>query len=153
MQAPAAGAVRTTVGSVSPDVDGGPAHPGARLGLPASGPGSVSTVGPRVIAFGVDALIANGLALTALGGQGPGGSYVLAAYALPVWLGTALVGGSLGHHVTGLAVIRLDGARVGLWRGFVRTTLACLLVPAAVWDRDQRGLHDMAAQTVLVRRR
>jgi hypothetical protein len=34
----------------------------------------------------------------------------------------------------------------------VRTVLLCLAVPALIWDRDQRGLHDKAAQTVLVRR-
>jgi hypothetical protein len=30
--------------------------------------------------------------------------------------------------------------------------LLCLSVPALIWDRDQRGLHDKAAKTVLVRR-
>ena len=29
--------------------------------------------------------------------------------------------------------------------------LLCLAIPALIWDRDQRGLHDKAAQTVLVR--
>jgi hypothetical protein len=33
----------------------------------------------------------------------------------------------------------------------VRTVLLLLLVPAAVWDRDTRGLHDKAAGTVEVR--
>lgn len=113
----------------------------------------MATVGPRVLAFAVDAVVANVLAFVALGGQGPGGLYVLGAFGLTVWLGTAAIGGSLGHHAAGLAVIRLDSARVGLWRGLIRTALLCLLVPAAVWDRDQRGLHDKAAQTVLVRRR
>lgn len=128
-------------------------HPGARLGLPDSGPGSIATVGPRVLAFAVDAVIANVLAFVALGEQGPAGLYVLGAFAVHVWLGTALLGGSIGHQVTGIAVIRLDGSRVGLRHSLVRTVLACLLIPAAVWDRDQRGLHDKAAQTVLVRRR
>jgi hypothetical protein len=34
----------------------------------------------------------------------------------------------------------------------VRTVLLCLLIPAFITDRDQRGLHDRAAGTVLVRR-
>jgi len=33
----------------------------------------------------------------------------------------------------------------------VRSALLCLVIPAVVWDRDGRGLHDTAAGTVLVR--
>jgi hypothetical protein len=28
----------------------------------------------------------------------------------------------------------------------------CLLIPALIWDRDGRGLHDRSIGTVLVRR-
>jgi uncharacterized RDD family membrane protein YckC len=106
-----------------------------------------------VLAFAVDSALANVLAFVVLGEQGPVGLYVLGGFAVHVWLGTAALGGSIGHQVAGLAVIRLDGVRVGLWHSLIRTLLACLLIPAAVWDRDQRGLHDKAAQTVLVRKR
>jgi uncharacterized RDD family membrane protein YckC len=128
-------------------------YPGERLGLPPSGVGSVATTGPRVLGFAVDTVAANLIAFATTGGQGPNGVYVLAAFALQMWLGTAFVAGSIGHHVAGLAVMRVDREPAGLWRAFIRTLLACLLIPAAIWDRDQRGLHDMAAQTVLVRRR
>ena len=37
------------------------------------------------------------------------------------------------------------------WRPLVRTVLLCLAIPALIWDRDQRGLHDRGAGTVLVR--
>lgn len=33
----------------------------------------------------------------------------------------------------------------------VGTLLLCLAVPALIWDRDQRGMHDRAANTVVVR--
>jgi hypothetical protein len=33
----------------------------------------------------------------------------------------------------------------------IRTVLLLLVVPAAVWDRDSRGLHDKAAGAVQVR--
>ena len=128
-------------------------HPGQRLGLPSSGVGSVGTAGPRILAFGVDAALANVIAFAAFGGQGPGGAIVLGAFAAQIWLGTAFVAGSIGHHAAGLAVMRVDRTPVGVWRALIRTALACLLIPAAIWDRDQRGLHDLAAQTVLVRRR
>lgn len=63
------------------------------------------------------------------------------------------IGGGFGHIVIGLRVIRLDGGRAGIWRPVVRTALLCLLLPALVWDSDQRGLHDVFAGTVLVRTR
>lgn len=128
-------------------------YPGERLCLPATGVGSIATTGPRVLAFTIDSVVANMIAFAALGGRGPGGVYVLAAFALQMWLGTALAGGSVGHYVAGLVVMRVERTPAGLWRALIRTLLACLLIPAAIWDRDQRGLHDLAAQTVLVRRR
>jgi hypothetical protein len=47
--------------------------------------------------------------------------------------------------------VPLAGGYLGLWRPLVRTLLLCLGIPALIWDRDQRGLHDKAAGTVLVR--
>ncbi len=59
--------------------------------------------------------------------------------------------GSPGHRIFGLKLVRLDGAWVGLWRPIVRTVLLILVIPAVIWDADQRGLHDKAAGTLLVR--
>jgi uncharacterized RDD family membrane protein YckC len=113
----------------------------------------VAVLGPRVLAFLIDSVAANGLAFLVLQSRGPAGLYVLAGFALEVWLLTAFLGGSIGHLVVGLEVLRLDHRPVGLWRSLIRTALICLLVPALIWDRDGRGLHDLAAGTVLVRRR
>lgn len=135
----------------SPNVE--PSFAGARLGLPESGVGSITGMGRRLAAFGVDVIVANALAFAVFGRQGPGGVFVFGVFALEVWLMTATTGGSLGHHAAGLQVVRLDRRPVGPWRGFVRTVLLCLFVPVLVWDRDQRGLHDLAAGTALVRRR
>jgi len=128
-------------------------RPGERLGLPPSGTGSLAGFGIRVLAFLVDSVAANLLAFLVLQSQGPGGLHVLGAFGIEVWLLTAFVGASLGHLVCGLEVLRLDHQPVGLWRALIRTGLLCLLVPAAIWDRDGRGLHDKAAGTALVRRR
>ena len=65
---------------------------------------------------------------------------------------TALVGGSFGQLVTRLAVVRVDGRPLSLLLSLVRTTLICLVVPPLVFNRDQRGLHDLAAGTVTVHR-
>ena len=61
------------------------------------------------------------------------------------------IGGSPGHRILGMRLMRLDGSWPGLWRPIVRTVLLALLIPAVVWDADNRGLHDKAAGTVLVR--
>ena len=43
------------------------------------------------------------------------------------------------------------GAWVGLWRPIIRTVLLVFVIPAVIFDSDQRGLHDLAAGTVLIR--
>jgi len=45
----------------------------------------------------------------------------------------------------------VDGRPPGLLRATLRTLLLLLLVPAVIWDRDGRGLHDKLAGTLLVR--
>lgn len=60
--------------------------------------------------------------------------------------------GSAGHLLLGLRVVPVAGGYLGVWRPFVRTLLLCLVIPAVIWDRDQRGMHDRLAGTVLVRR-
>lgn len=62
-----------------------------------------------------------------------------------------LLNGSVGHLMLGLRVVPLIPGRLAPWRPLVRTALLCLFVPAVVMDADQRGLHDRAAGTLLVR--
>jgi uncharacterized RDD family membrane protein YckC len=61
------------------------------------------------------------------------------------------LGGSPGHRIVGMRVMRADGAWPGLWRPILRTLLLVLVIPAVIWDADQRGLHDKAAGTILIR--
>lgn len=63
-----------------------------------------------------------------------------------------IANGSIGHLVFGLRVVPLIPGYLGVWRPFVRTILVMLFVPAVIYDRDQRGLHDRWAGTILVRR-
>jgi uncharacterized RDD family membrane protein YckC len=49
-------------------------------------------------------------------------------------------------------VARLDGANPPFVSVLQRTFLMLLAVPALVWDRDGRGLHDRFANTVVVMR-
>jgi uncharacterized RDD family membrane protein YckC len=72
-------------------------------------------------------------------------------FGLEQWLLVGTVGYSIGHRILGLQVRRLDGKYVGLWRSLIRVGLILLVLPATIWDADNRGLHDKAAGTVLVR--
>jgi len=131
---------------------------GRRLGLPPEGLGSVATTGSRVAAFIVD-LLAGGLIgglvnvfvadptplQRTLAGNG--------AFALQVLLLTALTGQSLGMKLVGIRVVRVSSpsGAPGFLPSAVRLALLLLLVPALVFDRDGRGLHDKAAGTVVLK--
>jgi uncharacterized RDD family membrane protein YckC len=61
------------------------------------------------------------------------------------------LGSTIGHRVVGLQVRSVNGAPAKPVQVVVRTLLLCLFLPATIWDRDGRGLHDKAAGTVIVR--
>lgn len=62
-------------------------------------------------------------------------------------------GSGFGHRIMGMRLAKLDGSYAGVWRSILRTVLLVLLIPALIWDSDQRGLHDVFSGTVLVMRR
>jgi uncharacterized RDD family membrane protein YckC len=136
-------------------------YPGERLGLPESGPGSVAGWGRRLLALLVDWL-ASTLAAAGLfgyqwfgataGEQGWVGAAPVLVLLVEVTLFTALMGGSFGQLLVRIGVARVDGGQVTVLRAFVRTVLICLVIPPLVFNRDQRGLHDLAAGTVTLQR-
>jgi uncharacterized RDD family membrane protein YckC len=78
-------------------------------------------------------------------------SWALAVFGAVTLLGVALAGSTPGKRLMRLRVVRLDGGRLGPVAALVRTVLVMLFVPAVVWDRDTRGLHDKAAGSVEIR--
>jgi len=62
-----------------------------------------------------------------------------------------LFGQTVGMRLVGLRLIALGRPRVGIVAAVVRLVLLQLLIPAVVYDRDNRGLHDRAAGTIVVR--
>lgn len=130
--------------------------PGQRLGLPMDGPGSLAGWGRRVVALAVDwlaCLLLVRLFLPHLDYGTPESSLATMGFFLAeLTLFTWIAGASFGHRVLGLAVVRLDGGRVGLLRALARSAQICLLVPPLIWDKDTRGLHDRSVGTVLVKR-
>jgi len=77
----------------------------------------------------------------------------LAVFAAEVYLGTALGGFTVGKRLLGIRAIRAvrRGEPVGFGWAAVRTLLLLCVIPALLCDRDLRGLHDRAADTVVVR--
>ncbi|MEJ5868143.1 RDD family protein [Pseudokineococcus sp. 5B2Z-1] len=123
--------------------------PGRRLGLPREGSRSVARTGRRLGGVAVDWALALLVSNALLGGDP---WVTLGVFALLHAVGVGTVGGSPGHLLLRLRVLRVDGAWPGPWRALVRTLLLCLVIPAAIWDADQRGMHDRLAGTVVVRR-
>ena len=123
--------------------------PGRRLGLPERGARSLARPGRRFIALGIDWGAAI-LISVAFFSYDAWATLAIFAVAQVVLLLTA--NGSAGHLLLGMRVVPIAGGYLGLWRPFARTALLCLVIPAVIWDRDQRGMHDRLIGTVLVRR-
>jgi uncharacterized RDD family membrane protein YckC len=129
---------------------------GGQLGLPAEGPGSLASPGVRLLAFVVDAIVANLLAgVPYLFGvtYGPGvrGYVVYAAFLLHEWILVSLTGATIGKQLLGIRVVSMAGGRLRWYWALARTVLLGFLVPAVVWDRDGRGLHDKASGALTLR--
>ncbi|MFD4419903.1 RDD family protein [Agromyces sp. NPDC058484] len=126
--------------------------PGERLGLPDSGPGSIGRVGRRIAALVIDWASATVIALLFAPYSSMLHSWLtLGIFALLQILFIPTIGGSVGHRLTGLRVVPMSGGWIGLWRPVVRTALLVVVIPALIWDADQRGFHDKVAGTVLIR--
>ncbi|MEO7147323.1 MAG: RDD family protein [Terrimesophilobacter sp.] len=124
-----------------------PRWPGERLGLPESGARSIARPGRRIGALILDWAISVVVSIAFF-------SYdpfaTLAVFAATQIVFLVLLNGSIGHLVFRMRLVPIAGGWGGVWRPVVRTLLLCFVIPAVIWNRDQRGLHDVAAGTVLV---
>jgi uncharacterized RDD family membrane protein YckC len=75
----------------------------------------------------------------------------LLLFAVEVYVLTAISGLTVGKRVLGLRTIRTNGDRPGFKWAALRTLLLLFVIPACLSDRDLRGLHDRAADTIVVR--
>lgn len=126
---------------------------GERLGLPQEGPGSVAPLGRRFGALFIDWSVCMVIAygLLARGDQQAAGNWALGVFLVLSLLTVGTIGSTPGKRILGLRVISEDGGRLGAGRVIVRTVLLLLVIPALVWDRDSRGLHDRLGRAVQVR--
>jgi uncharacterized RDD family membrane protein YckC len=128
----------------------GEKYPGEQFGLPEQGPRSVASMGRRLGALLIDWVLCLLIARAFLhGGDAP--VLTLLIFGAEVFLLTALTGFTVGKRVLGIRVARLDGKPVGPLWALVRTVLLLAVIPPLVTDRDLRGLHDRAANTIVLR--
>ena len=133
-------------------------YPGQRLGLPREGRGSIARPGRRIAALLIDVASAGLIGYAFFSAPDPvtGVPFAnpiatnLIFFAVQI-LFIPLLGGSPGHRIMGMWLELASGGWVGVWRPIVRTVLLAVIIPAVVWDADQRGLHDKVVGTVLVR--
>ncbi len=133
-------------------IEGAPTDPdyvkGSGLGLPASGPGSVASIGLRFVSYAIDwslCLVASLL----LHDSSPALVWPLFT-AMNVVLLT-LFGATAGQFVLRLRVVPVARRWPMVLRALVRTVLLLLLLPTLVWNRDGQPLQDVAAGTAVVR--
>ena len=126
---------------------------GERLGLPESGPGSLAGQGRRLGALLVDWAVA--YLIGAAFGWHPNSQAALwgvpAIFAAEHLVLLSTLGYTIGKRIFGLRVGKLGGPLTPL-DVLVRTALLVPMIPAVIWDRDGRGLHDRLAGTVELRR-
>ncbi|KOU05195.1 membrane protein [Streptomyces sp. NRRL F-5755] len=126
---------------------------GQRLGLPEEGPGSLARPGRRFAALFIDwalcMLVAYGLLSD--GRANVTSNWALAVFAVLSVLTVGTVGFTPGKRLLGLRVVAEDGGRLSLPRVVLRTVALVVVIPAVIWDRDGRGLHDRLARAVQVR--
>jgi uncharacterized RDD family membrane protein YckC len=116
----------------------------------------VASFSRRLLAYAVDSLVANLIALLVVPASDDPterGLVTVGALALMYVVLLALTGQTIGMRLLGLRVTVLNAADAvpGLWRALVRTALLLLLVPALIWDADNRGVHDKAVGTAVLR--
>ena len=131
-------------------------YAGQRLGLPEDGPGSVASWGRRIVALFLDwiasSLVASVISEVASVGPDTARLMPLLVFLAEVTLFTGVAGASFGQLAVRLVVVRVDGRPVTILNALVRTLLICLVIPPLVFNRDNRGLHDLAVgtQTTLI---
>ena len=132
------------------------AYAGQRLGLPEHGPRSVASWGRRVVALFVDwiasSLVASAIANTLSVSADTERLLPLLVFLVEATIFTGLLSASFGQLALRLVVVRVDGRPVTILNALVRTALICLVIPPVVFNRDNRGLHDLAAGTIVLKR-
>jgi len=122
-------------------------YPGQRFGLPEEGRGSVATIGRRLLALLIDWLLSMLIAYWLTHSH----FWTIAVFSVEVYVLTATTGFTVGKRLVGIRTVRVHGGLVGFWWALVRTAILLTVVPPLLTDRDLRGMHDRAADTIVIR--
>lgn len=118
------------------------------MGRPKEGPASIARPARRVGALLLDWALSSLISYLFFDYNS---FATLGVFAVTQILLVGFFGYSIGHRIMGMQVQTVSGRPAGYGKAAVRTLLICLVIPALIVDRDQRGVHDRAVQTVLVR--
>ena len=129
------------------DADKSTAYPGQRFGLPQRGPGSVASMPRRLLALLIDWLLSMLIAYWLTHSQ----FWTIVVFAIEVYVLTATTGFTVGKRLVGIRTVRTDGGPVGFGWALLRTAILLTVVPPLLTDRDLRGLHDRASDTIVIR--
>lgn len=123
--------------------------PGKNLGLPEHGRGSIAPLGRRVLGVLLDWTMCYAIAAFLFDAHPLA---ILAIFAVENLVLVSTLGMTVGHWAFGVRVMNLAGRAPGPLAGLIRTALLLPVVPALISNVDNRGFHDVAARTVIVRR-
>lgn len=126
---------------------------GQRLGLPKDGPGSIAPAGRRIVAILIDWALCLLISYAFLADRDQiktGNWAPLVFFVLSLCM-VGTIGSTPGKLVMRLRVIGEGGDRLSLPRVLLRSVLLIVVIPAAIWDRDGRGMHDRFSRALQVR--
>lgn len=128
-------------------------YPGERLGLPEEGSGSIAGWGRRIAALVIDWLICTWAIAQLLLRTNPAEQPWVPAlvFAVQYLVLVGIMGQTFGHRLAGIRVAAMDGGNPRWLPVLVRTVLLVLVLPAVLFDRDNRGMHDRTSNTMVVR--
>ncbi|MFI0778884.1 RDD family protein [Streptomyces sp. NPDC021212] len=126
---------------------------GQGLGLPESGPGAIAPLGRRFGALFIDWALCVLVSYALLADRNPqvAGNWALLVFLVLSLLTVGTVGATPGKLLLRLRVVGEGGVRLSLPRAVLRSVLLVLVIPAVVFDRDTRGLHDRLSRAVQIR--
>ena len=145
--APASRAPAGTAQLTAPPAAEKATYPGQGLGLPERGPGSVASMPRRILALFIDWLLSMLIAYWLTHSQ----YWTIVVFAIEVYVLTATTGFTVGKRLVGIRTVRTNGGLVGFGWAAVRTAILLTAIPPLLTDRDLRGMHDRASDTVVVR--
>jgi hypothetical protein len=145
--APASRAPAGTAQLAAPPAAEKATYPGQGLGLPERGPGSVASMPRRILALFIDWLLSMLIAYGLTHSQ----FWTIAVFAIEVYVLTATTGFTVGKRLVGIRTVRTNGGLVGFGWAAVRTAILLTAIPPLLTDRDLRGMHDRASDTVVIR--